>query len=69
MALIWDYDGVMYKKEQAKIKSMSLRIPNSLYTRIEVINKLKPHLSMNALIVELLEKSLVAQANKGDSHS
>ena len=46
----------MNKQSTATIKNISLRIPVGLYGKIETVNKARPHLSMNALIIEMLEE-------------
>ncbi len=37
---------------------ITVRIPNQIYKRLKEIQKEKPHMSLNALIVEAISESL-----------
>jgi predicted HicB family RNase H-like nuclease len=44
--------------ETSKERRLTLRIPKSIYRRLEAAQKTRPHLSMNALIVEAISRDI-----------
>lgn len=44
--------------ETSKEKRLTLRIPKVIYRRLEAVQRIRPHLSMNALIVEAISKDI-----------
>lgn len=63
----------MSNKPAKDVRAFKARIPTPLFTRIEEFNQTRPHLSMNALIVEMLEDGLAQEEAKkkegGDQRS
>lgn len=43
---------------------LTLRMPEKVYTGLEEIKKRKPHLSMNALIIEALTSAIADEEEK-----
>lgn len=54
----------MKTSDSVKPKNIQLRVPTTVYSKLQKVNKTKPHLSMNALIVEMLEDRLTALSNQ-----
>jgi hypothetical protein len=44
--------------ETSKEKRLTLRIPKVIYRRLEAVQRSRPHLSMNALIVEAISRDI-----------
>jgi predicted HicB family RNase H-like nuclease len=52
----------MSKREGNPVVNTSLRIPKSLHKRLVAVQRTRPHMSMNSLIIEAVERELAGKA-------
>jgi len=58
VGLWWDYDNPMKDKLEKTTVDLNLRIPTGTFSKLTEARSFKPHLSMNAFIIEAIERDL-----------